>query len=226
MAKRVDSRHRETHDTGSVQQRLARLLDTPHLARVVPHLAPETLQQLIRYRGLDACGELVASATPEQLTSVLDLDLWRNTQPGRDERFDEERFGEWLELLVDTGASVAARTVATIDEKLVIAGLARYVRVFDTAAFSPAASSDDESIDVDVAPRGLACELGSYVVRARRIDAWDAIVTLLLALDADHRDFFHAVMRGCRRLSNSTSEIDGLSDVRDFVEKLPDVLRR
>jgi hypothetical protein len=199
------------HDTSSVHHRLARLLDTPHLARVVPHLAPETLHQLIRYRGLDACGEIVASATPEQLTSVFDLDLWRNTQPGRDERFDEERFGEWLELLVDAGGSSAARTMATIDENLVIAGLARYVRVFDPATFAPAASTDDESIDVDpTSSRGLACEVGGYMVRARTTDAWDAIVTLLLALDADYRDYFHAVMRGCRRLSNSTPEIDGL----------------
>ena len=43
------------------------------------------------------------AATPEQLTSVLDLDLWRHAQPGRDEQFDADRFGEWLEVLVDTG---------------------------------------------------------------------------------------------------------------------------
>ena len=122
MSKRVDRGRRETHntrraarstrtvasvrsadpaprDTGSVHHRLARLLDTPLLARVVPHLAPETLHQLIRYRGLDACGELVASATPEQLTSVFDLDLWPQHAAGRDERFDEDRFGEWLEAV-------------------------------------------------------------------------------------------------------------------------------
>ena len=140
MPKRSDpGRRGEPHDTGSVDQRLARLLDTPHLARLVPHLAPETLHQLIRYRGLDACGELVAAATPAQLKSVLDLDLWRSTQPGRDERFDEARFGEWIEFLVDGGGSAAARTVAAIDEHLVIAGLARYVRVFDHATFAPAA---------------------------------------------------------------------------------------
>ena len=62
-------------DRGSVDHRLARLLDTPFLARVVPHLAPETLHQLIQYRGLEACGELVTSATPAQLTSLFDLDL-------------------------------------------------------------------------------------------------------------------------------------------------------
>ena len=237
MAKRVSRRRRETHaprrparstrtvasarsavpaqrDTGSVHDRLARLLDSPLLARVVPHLAPEALHQIIRYRGLDACGELVASATPEQLTSVFDLDLWPNRQPGRDERFDEDRFGEWLELLVDTGDAVAARTVAAIDENLVIAGLSRYMRVFDPATFEPSASTDDESMDVDVTPfDGPECEVCGYLVRATRTDAWDAIVTLLLALRAGHPDYFDAVMQGCRRLSNSTPEIDGLDDL-------------
>ena len=90
MAKRA-SRARRRTSRSSVALRsvrrtaaspLARLLDSPHLARVVPHLAPETLHQLIRHCGLDACGEIVASATPAQLTSVLDLDLWRSAQPG------------------------------------------------------------------------------------------------------------------------------------------------
>ena len=120
----------------SVQSPLARLLDAPHLARLVPHLAPETLHQLIRHSGLDACGDLVVSATPEQLTSVLDLDLWRYAQPGRDEQFDVDRFGEWLEVLADAGGPVAARIVAALDEHLVIAGLSRYVRVFDPSAIA------------------------------------------------------------------------------------------
>ncbi|HMF61274.1 MAG TPA: DUF6178 family protein, partial [Vicinamibacterales bacterium] len=113
----------------------------------MPHLAPETLHQLIRHSGLDACGELVVSATPEQLTTVLDLDLWRHTQPGRDEQFDVDRFGEWLEVLVDTGASVAARTVAALDEHMVIVGLSRYLRLFDPGTFEPIESSDDEPVN-------------------------------------------------------------------------------
>jgi hypothetical protein len=47
----------------------------------------------------------------------------------------------------------------------------------------------------------------------QRTDAWDAIVAMLLALDADHRECFHAVMQGCRRLSNSTPESDGLDQL-------------
>jgi len=240
---KITNRDTAPRDRGPVEHRLARLLDTPFLARVVPHLPPETLHQLIRYRGLDACGELVTSATPAQLTVLLDLDLWRHARPGRDHLFDVDRFGEWLEVLVGTGNSVAVRTVAALDKNLVVAGLSRYVRVFDPGIFEPTARSDDEptdrheamregdSMDVDEAMDAesmpaddapvhdssgdwLECEVGGYILRARRADAWDAIVTLLVALDAEHGNYFHAVMQGCRRLSNSRSEIDGLDDLR------------
>src|SRR4029453_3754173 len=85
MSKRADPRARPSvpalDDAGAVNTRLARLLDTPYLERVVPRLAPEVLHHLIQHRGLDACGALVAAATPRQVASVLDLDLWRTT-PG------------------------------------------------------------------------------------------------------------------------------------------------
>ncbi len=203
----------------TLDHRLARLFDTPFLARVVPHLAPETLSQLIQHRGLEACGELVTSATPAQLSCLLDLDLWRHAQPGRDEQFDVDRFGEWLEVLVDTGDSVAARTVAALDTHLVIVGLSRYLRVFDPGTFEPTASSDDELMDrhdlmnSETSRDVLECEVGGYLVRARRTDAWDAIITLLVTLDVEQNDYFHAVMQGCRPLSNSRPEIDGLDDL-------------
>ena len=205
----------------SVDHRLARLLDAPLLARVVPHLPPETLHQLIQYRGLDACGELVASATPAQLTAVLDLDLWR----GRDDQFDVDRFGEWLEVLVDTGEAVAARTLAALDEDLVVAGLSRYLRVFDPGTFEPTESSDDEASDrhammhSETSADAIECEVGGYLLRARRTGAWDAIVTLLTELETGHNRCFHALMAGCRRLSNSTPEIDGLDDLLQAPEQ-------
>jgi hypothetical protein len=222
-------------DVASVESRLARLLETSLLARVVPYLPPETLHRLIRHRGLEACGAIVTSATAAQLTSLLDLELWRPAEPRGDERFDADRFGEWLEVLVGVDPSVAARTVAALDENLVVAGLSRYVRVLDPGIFEPTAQSDDEPVDRDEAMRegdvldvgeandadeasmrgssGLECAVGGYIVRARRADAWDAIVALLVALEAEHGRRFHAVMQGCRRLSHSRPEVDGLDEL-------------
>ena len=50
---------------------LDRILDTPHLAHVVPRLPPEVLHRVIQSCGLEDCGELVALATPGQLAAGL-----------------------------------------------------------------------------------------------------------------------------------------------------------
>ena len=180
---------------------LERILDTPHLARVVPRLPPEVLHRVIETCGLEDCGEFVALATSGQLAGVFDLDLWRADEPGRDERFDADRFGVWLDVLVESGAEVAARKLAEIDVDLVIAALAEHVAVVDCAAGIRARN------DLP------ACEIGGYRVVATRTGSWDAIVAVLLALDAEHPDYFHQVMRGCRGLSNSAPEVDGLDDL-------------
>jgi hypothetical protein len=59
----------------------------------------------------------------------------------------------------------------------------------------------------------ISSDIGGYIVAARRNDSWNTIVGVLLALDEQHRDAFHRVMRGCRRLSNSTPELDGFHDL-------------
>jgi hypothetical protein len=193
---------------------LTRLLDTPHLAQVVSGLTPEVLHQVIRHHGLDACGALVAAATPRQVTAILDLDLWRPAAAGGTEQFDAARFGAWLEALMEEGDAVAARVIAEMDESLAVAGLSRYVRVFDPGVFEPAFSSDDEH--AWNGPRlsdDCECEVGGYLIRARTADGWDAIVGLLTTLCDERPRAFHTLMRGCRDLSNSTPEEDGLDDL-------------
>jgi hypothetical protein len=199
---------------GAGQESLECLLDSPDLVRIVPRLAPEVLHRLIRHRGLDACGELVAAATPRQMASLLDLDLWQPAAPGRDDRFDAQRFGVWIEMLMGEGEVVAGRVVAAMDPSLAIAGLSRFVRVFDPGIFEPTAASDDEVPESTIGVSGgFECEVGGYVIRARTPQSWDAIAGLVTAL-ADHRpETFHALMEGCRRLSNSTPESDGLDEL-------------
>jgi len=195
---------------------LARLFDSDHLARTVPELAPEVLHHLVLHRGLDVGADLVAAATDEQLTSLFDLDLWKSPQPGLEEQLDPARFGEWLEALVDKDPSLAARTVAALDVRLVIAVMSRYIRVFDPGVFERIVPT--EEVEVDLAPdpfAGHVHEMSGYIIRARRPDLWDAIVALLNALEDEYRGRFDEMMIGCRRLSNDAPEIDGLDDLLD-----------
>ena len=187
---------------------LERILDAPHLARVVAELQPELLHRIIQSCGLQDCGALVALATAEQLTAVFDLDLWRTARPGLDEQFDADRFGVWLEVLMESGASVAAQKLAAMNVDLVIAGFAQHARVLDHAA---AIRTADDALSFDV---------GGFHVVARIAGWWDVIVDVLVCLDAEHHDYFHRVMAGCRSLSNSTPEIDGLDDLLTVGEQV------
>ena len=190
---------------------LDRILNTPGLERVVPRLPPELLHRVIQTCGLEDCGELVALATPEQLAHIFDLDLWRAARPGSDELFDAGRFGVWLEVLAQSGPAAAAQKLAGMNVELVAAGLAQHLLVYDRAMITPYETSDGELVDasLDIDDR-LAADLGGYVLVARLEESWEAIIELLMALDAEHPDFFQRVMTECRTLSDSGREIDGL----------------
>src|SRR5262245_22636671 len=213
-----DTRRRVHTELTKVGERTAgrlldRILSAPHLAMVVPRLQPEVLHRVIQHCGLEDCAPLVTLATPGQLARVFDLDLWRPAAPGRDERFDAGRFGVWLDVMVEAGASSAAATLAAMEVDLVAGGFAQHVRVFDYAAVAPFVTLDGELSPghaLDDSPR---CEIGGHVISARRSDCWDAITTVLIALADAHGDYFGDLMRECCRLSNSRPEVDGLDDL-------------
>ena len=203
-------------DRAADGQGLQRLLEGPDLARVAPHLAPEVLHRLIRHAGLEQCVDLVEAFSPKQLTAVLDLDLWRAPLSGADEELDADRFGEWVEALFGRDAATAARVIARCDRSLVVTALSRFLRVHDPGVLEPTEATDDERPqDLLFAAEGLTAEVGGYIVQARREDAWDAIVGLLIELSASDADCFQALMDGCRRLSHAGRELDGLDDLLD-----------
>src|ERR1043166_1053147 len=199
---------------------LARITDNPQLARAVARLPPEVLHAVIANRGLQDCGELLTLATSEQLSAVFDIDLWKAAPGGAAEEFDAARFCEWIEVLVDADARIAAVRLATMDRAIVVAGLSPHIAVFDPATFSPVIeSSGADPWSNPGRERGVFAEIGGYVVVARGATGWDAIVEVLRALDEHHREAFHHVMRGCRTLSDSGRELDGLDDLLSTSEQ-------
>ena len=204
--KETDSK---THARVRYSRRLPHLL-IHRLAQLAPRLQPEQLHRVISVYGLEDCVELVAEATPAQLARVFDLDLWRPARPGLDEQFDAERFGMWIEVMVEAGADLAAEKLAQIPLEQLIAGFAQHARVFDIASISPYDTIDGERIEPPAAEDELAGEIGGYRLVARRRDAWPAIVAVLVSLDACNRSRFDELMSALRSLSNSQPELDGL----------------
>jgi Family of unknown function (DUF6178) len=198
---------------------LERLLRIPDLVKIVPRLQPEVLGRVIQACGLPDCAELLSLATPEQLARVLDSDLWRSGRPGADEELDPDRFGLWLTVLMQQGATVAAEKLGGLDRELLIAGLAQHIAVFDGAAVSSYTTLDGEQVPGRRMDGDLVSELGGYVIEARRSAAWEAIGDFLAFLEAERPAEFHHLMCGCVRLSNGAREEDGSSDLLDEREQ-------
>ena len=189
---------------------LDRILAVPDLAHAVPRLQPEVLHRVIQRYGLEDCGQLMALATPDQLAQVFDLDLWRPPAAGRDERFDADRFGAWLEVMMDTDASAAVTMLAAMDATLVAAGLAQHVRVFDHASVGSFVTLEGELASGFAFDDTFRCDVGGYVVSAKRREFWEAITAVLQALAETDSQAFDLIMRQCCRQSSSRPEIDGL----------------
>ena len=91
--------------------------------------------QLIRRVGLEECSDLIAAATPEQLTHLFDEDLWAGL-PGTEDQFDADRFGLWLEVLADAGDGIAAEKLLAMDFDFVTAAISRQILVVDFQAYA------------------------------------------------------------------------------------------
>jgi hypothetical protein len=198
---------------------LDRLLKTPDLARAVPHLYPEILHRVIQTCGLEDAAELVALATSDQIARILDVDIWRARAPGVDEEFDADRFGLWLDVLMQSGAAVAVEKLMGLDIETVVAGFSGHLAVFDQAAVSSFTTLDGEHMPGRVSNSTLTAEIGGYVIEAGPTSVWDTIVDLLAYLDSHQSEYFNAVMRGCVRLSNGRREPDGFHTLLDDREQ-------
>jgi Family of unknown function (DUF6178) len=198
---------------------LERLLTAPDLAHVIPSLPSEVLHRVIQVCGLEDSAEFVALATPTQLSRILDVDVWRVRTPGADEQFDVDRFGVWLEVLMQSGAAVAAEKLVGLDPELVVAGFSHHTAVFDHAAVSSFTTLDGEQVPSRVSDRAQTAEIGGYVIEARRTSAWETIVDLLAFLQAEHPEYFQRLMRSCVHLSNGPREADGFHTLLEDSEQ-------
>jgi hypothetical protein len=191
---------------------LTRILEEPNLVAAVQALPAPALGKLIDHVGLEDAGEIVALATTEQLRRIFDDDLWRSERPGKDETFDESRFALWLEVMLEAGEEFAARKLAELPEDLVTLALHKHVLVINIEELALSMSdrmSDDDELTEKALESCLCEEIDEYRIISRNHDGWDAILTVLLALDHDHHDFLERVLEHCCRMAADFIEESG-----------------
>ncbi|RKH78224.1 hypothetical protein D7Y21_36080 [Corallococcus sp. AB045] len=207
------------------RQFLTRILEEPELVGIVQGLEAPVLSKLIDHIGLEDSGEIVALATTEQLKKIFDEDLWRSAKPGKDPTFDAERFGLWLQVMMEAGAEFAARKLAELDEDLVTLAVCKHVLVINIDALAERISGSSRSDDDGLTDKALeSClyeEFSEYQIIARDHQGWDSLIAVLVELDKNHHDFLMRMLDRCCYIS--TEYIDdngGLYNVLNSEEML------
>jgi hypothetical protein len=202
--------------SSSSRSLIARLIDQPELGPRLRALPAPAFARLVQEVGVEDAGELVALATTEQLVRAFDEDLFRNERPGEREALDVRRFATWLEVLLEAGDGVAAARVAELSEDFVAHALSALLVVldFESLRSSMEGGGDDADRVEKAIESALSEEIDGYLLIAREPDGWDAALTLVLALDRDHRELLVRLLDRCAAVSADLCEdLDALSEV-------------
>jgi hypothetical protein len=199
------------YDPASPARLLKHVLENPELVAAVRALPPAALSKLIERIGLEDSGELVALATTQQLERIFDEDLWRSDQVGEDPNFDPARFALWLEVLLESGEQAVVERLCELPLDFVVLAVHRLVLVVDIDAIAVELAEGGE--ELREAEKALDSSLGDeweeFRLIARDGSAWDAIFSVLMALDRDHHDLLRAILERCCFLSSEYIEENG-----------------
>lgn len=206
----------------SARELLKRLIESPSLVAAVQSLEPRHLAKLIDRLGLEDCGEVLSLATTAQLARLFDEDLWKSERPGKDEAFDADRLALWIEVMVEVGEDFAAEKLAALDEDLITLLFHRRFLILDSEELRLALEDGGagSALVEKALDSSLYEELGGYQVIARQHAGWDAMLSLLLALDKANHALVERMLARCCALSAADVEENGLYQVLTSEEML------
>lgn len=190
---------------------LNQVLAEPDLAARIPALSDAALQELIGEVGLEDASELVALATDQQLSALLDAQLWRSSTSPLD-TFDADRFVFWLQVLREAGEAVLGRALLQLDADVLALAVHRHILVINMDRLQTSlAQSPEAAAQVEQSLGGLFYEeWEEFALVARSLDSWEVVWDGLLWLNRDHYDTLRALLERCAWLAFDEAQEEDL----------------
>lgn len=174
------------------RQKYALILDAPDPEALVPQLAVQDFYLMVKEVGIEDLEEILALATTEQLTALIDFDGW----PG--DQINAPAALRWLELLLNVGDEKFLQTVRELDLGLLILMLAKQFTILHAPG-----DIDDEDLRFEVTRSN-----GGYVLDYVDEEGSKAVTAFLDTLYRLDAEYFYLVMEGVRWETEAQLEED------------------
>lgn len=127
------------------KNRIEKILDSPYPAQLVAKIPEIEIFLTIKEVGAHDALDLISLSTPDQLTYILDLDLWDKDQ------IIPERFLFWLEILEQCGENKLRQFFRTADLEFLVSAFRKVLRVYQNSnpEETPADNRDSNLFSLD-----------------------------------------------------------------------------
>ena len=170
------------------EQRAAFLLEAPKPMALVRALPDGDFYLTVREVGPEGALPLLALASANQISHLLDLESWRR------DRFDPLRSGAWVALLVEAGEATILRFARTIDDETLILLFRLWANV-NPLDIDHEESTKGHGITEVGDERGFIAPDGANLFSPERTEHANAVRRLAEAIYHDDRDRYLGIVR-------------------------------
>lgn len=197
------------------------LLKDPHLPEKVRNSTAQDLANWIDEIGLEDSGEIIAFADTKQIEAIFDIDLWKPSHFGDDEKFEADRFGTWLEILSEIGLDKAVEKIIEMDDEFLTMAFSSLVWVAETDWLAENCEANPQ-IEKIIESR-LTFEIDNYILFGKSEQSWDTFISLVTTMDTHHHSFLYDILDKCSHfLAQEATNEDDLYEILSDEDQLAD----
>ncbi|MBN1880979.1 MAG: hypothetical protein JW885_02290 [Deltaproteobacteria bacterium] len=160
------------------------IIASPDSIQLLKKLSPQELYLTIKESWSDDAALLMEMISPDKLTYLLDMDIWKR------DRIDLDRFLEWLQLISEGGERPLIRQLFSLDPPLLVLFFKGVIEV---------TSRNLDQDPLEMSDGGWTSFDDSYYFKPRsdEIDL-DMIVTVLTRFFELEPSYYHVIMEGVK----------------------------
>jgi len=172
-------------------QLVQKLHNAPGLSSLIPKIHTARLRKLVTQIGKEDAQDILIHATAEQISDLVEGDVWQSSKPGDRETYSPETFLEWIYLWGEAGTPYLSKRLKELGSNMLSLTLDSYITVVDIQ---------------EVGISGSAHVFSQYAVLPKEDEHWPDIISCLAELGDEDPAFLEEALAHCCMRRSLTAE--------------------